>query len=128
MATTAEPVARVQVPARAGGAFDAYVARPQAPSDIAMVVLQEIFGVTRKIRAYCDLFARQGYLAAAPDLFWRQQRNVELGHSAEGVAQAMQHLQRLDTREALDDTGACLAWPMRRPRRPGAGRPGSWTG
>ena len=43
-----------------------------------MVVLQELFGVNADIRATCDELAKQGFIAIAPDLFWRQEPHVDL--------------------------------------------------
>jgi carboxymethylenebutenolidase len=44
----------------------------------AIVVLQELFGVNADIREKCDELAQQGFLALAPDLFWRQEPVVDL--------------------------------------------------
>ncbi len=44
----------------------------------AVVVLQELFGVNADIRKHCDKLAEQGFLTAAPDLFWRQEPGVDL--------------------------------------------------
>src|ERR1700681_3950522 len=60
------------------GTFRAYVARPAKLPAPAVVVLQELFGVNADIRATCDELAAQGFLAAAPDLFWRQEPDVDL--------------------------------------------------
>jgi carboxymethylenebutenolidase len=60
------------------GAFGAYIARPKAAPAPAVVVLQELFGVNADIRKHCDELAEQGYLAVAPDLFWRQEPGVDL--------------------------------------------------
>jgi carboxymethylenebutenolidase len=61
-----------------GGAFAAYIARPQTSPSPAVVVLQELFGVNADIRKHCDELATQGYLAVAPDLYWRQEPGVDL--------------------------------------------------
>ena len=61
-----------------GGAFDCYLARPAGPPTAAIVVIQEIFGVNAGIRRKCDRLAEAGYLALAPDLFWRLEPGVEL--------------------------------------------------
>lgn len=61
------------------GAFDAYVAKPAGGSaSAAIVVIQEIFGVNAGIRRKCDQLAEAGYLAIAPDLFWRLEPGIEL--------------------------------------------------
>ncbi len=60
------------------GAFGAYIARPKASPASAVVVLQKLFGVNADIRQHCDELAEQGYLAVAPDLFWRQEPGVDL--------------------------------------------------
>src|SRR5260370_4101850 len=60
------------------GAFAAYIARPKTSPAPAVVVLQELFGVNADIRKTCDELAEQGFLAVAPDLFWRQEPGVDL--------------------------------------------------
>jgi carboxymethylenebutenolidase len=60
------------------GAFTAYIARPKIVPAPAVVVLQELFGVNADIRKHCDELAEQGYLAVAPDLYWRQEPGVDL--------------------------------------------------
>lgn len=61
-----------------GGRFKAYVAEPDSAPRAAIVVIQEIFGVNAGIRRKCDRLAEDGYLAIAPDLFWRLEPGVEL--------------------------------------------------
>jgi carboxymethylenebutenolidase len=61
-----------------GGAFSAYVAKPaQMPAPV-VVVLHEVFGVNDDIRLTCRELATEGFIAIAPDLFWRQERGVDL--------------------------------------------------
>jgi carboxymethylenebutenolidase len=60
------------------GLFSAYIARPKASPASAVVVLQELFGVNADIRRHCDELAEQGYLAVAPDLYWRQEPGIDL--------------------------------------------------
>ena len=61
-----------------GEEFLAYTSQPVAPPKAAIVVIQEIFGVNEGIRAKCDEWAAKGYLAIAPDLFWRIRPGIEL--------------------------------------------------
>jgi carboxymethylenebutenolidase len=65
------------------GRFDAYIARPKASPAPAVVVLHELFGVNADIRKTCDELAEQGFLAVAPDLFWRQETDVDLSVTSE---------------------------------------------
>src|SRR6202023_1275554 len=66
-----------------GGTFSAYITRPKTSPASAVVVLQELFGVNADIRKHCDELAEQGYLAVAPDLFWRQEPGVDLSVTSE---------------------------------------------
>jgi dienelactone hydrolase len=59
------------------GKFAAYIARPETVPAPAVVVLQELFGVNADIRRNCDELEEQGYIALAPDLYWRQEPGVE---------------------------------------------------
>jgi carboxymethylenebutenolidase len=60
------------------GTFNAYIARPKALPAASVVVLQELFGVNADIRKTCNELAEQGFVAVAPDLFWRQEPGVDL--------------------------------------------------
>jgi carboxymethylenebutenolidase len=62
----------------ADGEFAAYVARPAAAKAPAVVVIQEIFGVNPFVRGVADQLAAEGYLAVAPDLFWRIQPGIDI--------------------------------------------------
>src|SRR5271168_590291 len=65
------------------GAFAAYIARPKTVPAAAVIVLQELFGVNADIREHCDELAEQGFIAVAPDLFWRQEPGVDLSVTSE---------------------------------------------
>lgn len=91
----------------ADGTFAATFAKPSAPTHCALIILQEIFGVTSKIRRYCEMFARDGYAVMAPDLFWRKEPGVQLGYSEADIQRAMGFLHHLDEDRALDDVVAC---------------------
>ncbi|HEY6866826.1 MAG TPA: dienelactone hydrolase family protein [Candidatus Eisenbacteria bacterium] len=80
--------------------MDAYVSRPDgAPRVPAVVVVQEAYGVNGHIRDVCDRFAREGYLAVAPELFHREGRGVEVPYS--DMESALRHL-RVLTNEGLE--------------------------
>jgi len=68
------PASTIRIPSSSGGAFDCYLALPASVAKTpapAMVLACAIVGVDEDLRAIADEFAVQGYIAAAPDLFWR---------------------------------------------------------
>src|SRR5271155_4527241 len=69
------------------GTFRAYISRPAKLPAPAVVVLQELFGVNADIRATCDELAAQGFIAIAPDLYWRQEPGVDLDVRSEAAWQ-----------------------------------------
>lgn len=83
--------------------FQAYVSRPARPNGRAIVILQEIFGVTHAIRDVADRYAAEGYLALAPDLFWRIRPGIELSHSKEDIALAFEALKQFNESLAVQD-------------------------
>lgn len=63
--------------------FTGYIARPDGAAKAAVIVIQEIFGVNSGIRQKCDKLAAEGYIALAPDLFWRMKPGMELDPDVE---------------------------------------------
>jgi carboxymethylenebutenolidase len=62
----------IKIRSRDGGEFDCYLALPDGASKVPAIVLAAaVHGVDEDIRAIADEFAQKGYIAAAPDLFWR---------------------------------------------------------
>jgi carboxymethylenebutenolidase len=90
---------RITIEAR-DGTFGAHIARPKALPAPAVVVLHEVFGVNADIRKTCDELAGQGFVAVAPDLFWRQEPGVDLSVTSEPDWQHGLHLYQAYDREA----------------------------
>jgi carboxymethylenebutenolidase len=89
--------------------LSAYVARPEEGDGPLLVVLQEIFGVNANVRALCDGFAQEGYVAVAPDLFWRQQREVDIDPAApDAMSRALGLLEDFSDAEAMEDISATI--------------------
>jgi carboxymethylenebutenolidase len=65
--------------------LDAYRAEPAGKPRTGIVVIQEIFGVNPHIRKVTDSFAAEGYVALAPAIFDRVQRNFEIGYTPADV-------------------------------------------
>ena len=66
------------IPSKDGQSFTAYVAMPAVLPAPTIIMIQEIFGVNADMRKKCDAMAAKGYIAVAPDLFWRQEPGVQL--------------------------------------------------
>jgi carboxymethylenebutenolidase len=82
----------------------AYVAVPESGSGPGMVVLQEIFGVGGYIKEATERLAGLGYVALAPDLYWRIEPGIALEHTEEGMGEAFQTAQQLDHALAVTDS------------------------
>lgn len=65
------------------GTFGGYLALPASGTGPGLIVVQEIFGVNANIRALTDWYAAQGFVAFAPDLFWRIEPGIELTDQSE---------------------------------------------
>ena len=92
-----------------GRRFQAHVSLPSQPNGHAVIVLQEIFGVTASIREVADRFAEDGYLAYAPDLFWRVRPGITLSHSKADIATAMGLLAQYRDDDGLADVAQTVA-------------------
>ena len=61
------------------GEFSAFVWTPKNKEKAgAVLLIQEIFGVNDALRETGASLAEQGFIAIAPDLFWRQQPGVNI--------------------------------------------------
>ena len=98
------------IPALDGdGKIPAYVARPAGAPRAAIIVVPEIFGVNSGIRRKCDDWAGLGYLALAPDIFWRFAPGVELDPDVpEQMQQAFGYFQQYDANDGVKDIEAAI--------------------
>ncbi len=71
----------IELKAADGHRLSAYLAEPAGKPRGGIVVIQEIFGVTRHIRAVADQYAAAGYLALAPAVFDRVERGVDVPYA-----------------------------------------------
>lgn len=97
----------VQIPA-GSDSLPAYVAAPAGATSLPVIlVVQEIFGVHEHIRDICRRLAHEGYLAIAPELYFRQ-----------GDASAYDDIQTLFTElvnkvpdaQVMSDLDVAAAW------------------
>jgi len=93
------------------GRFAAWQARPDGPAKAAIVVIQEIFGVNPGIRRKADDWAAKGYLAIAPDMFWRFAPRFEADPDIkEQLDEAMELRGRFDLAASARDVEAALRY------------------
>jgi len=100
----------IKVRSSAGGEFDCYLAAPKTADRTPGIVLASaVHGVDADVRAIADEFAAQGFLAAAPDLFWRSVPGPLARDDARAKARAQPRLEIIKTGEAdLADTLTAL--------------------
>jgi carboxymethylenebutenolidase len=94
------------------GTFTAYQALPKIDrgKSPAIIVIQEIFGVTKFLRDTCDHYASLGYIAVAPDLFWRLEPGLDLDPGKEADLQKGFSLYpRFDADAGIADIQATLS-------------------
>src|SRR5579859_3258888 len=99
---------RTQTISLAGGEMPCHVALPERGSGPGLLVIQEIFGLNDYVRGRSRTLAELGYVAMAPDLYWRLEPGVEIPHDEAGLQRAFGYLQRLDEPRAVIDAGAAL--------------------
>jgi carboxymethylenebutenolidase len=101
---------RVRLKSADGFELNAYLARPTGKPKGAMVVVQEIFGVNSHIRSVGDLYAAEGYLTIAPEMFDRVQPDFEVGYGPDDAQNGFAIVQKLSRENALLDLSAAIAF------------------
>jgi len=98
-----------------GTSMNAYVATPadgaKAPG---LLVFQEAFGVNAHIRDVTGRFAKQGYVAIAPELFHRSGPGFEGSYT--NFQPCMPHMQALTPEGLIADARAAFDWLQKNPR------------
>src|SRR6266567_4041994 len=98
-----------------GGGMSGYLSVPASGSGPGIVLLQEIFGVNAHMRDVADLWAEEGYVVLAPDLFHAMAQRVALGYDEADLAKAFDYYGRFDEQRAVGDIAAAVATLRARP-------------
>ena len=98
----------IDLTASDGHKLSAYRADPSGKPRGGIVVIQEIFGVNSHIRSVADGFAADGYLAIAPAMFDRVQKNFEVGYSPDEIAKGREVRGKVTNDMAVKDAEAAI--------------------
>ena len=99
----------IELMARDGHAFSAYRAEPSREPAGAVIVLQEIWGVNDHIRRVADSYAADGFVAIAPAVFDRVERDLAMdGYTNETRTKGFAVMQKVNHDEALLDIDAAV--------------------
>ncbi len=98
----------IELTASDGHKLAAYRADPQGKPRGAIVVIQEIFGVNSHIKQVADGYAADGYLAIAPAMFDRVQKNVDLGYTPDDIAKGREIRGKVTNDMAVIDAEAAV--------------------
>jgi carboxymethylenebutenolidase len=91
-----------------GGKVPVYRAQPAGKTNLPVIlVVSEIFGVHEYIADVARRFAKQGYLALAPELFVRQGDPAKFGTIAELQKEV---ISKVPDEQVLGDLDACIGW------------------
>ncbi len=101
------------------GTLRGYVATPANGSGPGVVLLHEIFGVTRFMREQADLLAEEGYVVVVPELFWRVEPGIELDDSEDDRPRAFELYQSFDFDRSVADIARVVQFIRSRPEHAG---------
>ena len=100
----------IQITSGDGFEFGAYLARPSGQAKGGILVIQEIFGVNGHIREVADGYAQSGYVALAPKIFDRVDKDIELGYEEADMGRGIElAFQKLNMEQTLLDLQAAIS-------------------
>ncbi|MBU6450494.1 MAG: dienelactone hydrolase family protein [Cyanobacteria bacterium REEB67] len=93
----------IKLKAADGKEYSAYQALPEGGRGPGLIVIQEIFGVNSHIRQVADIYAALGFVAVAPDVFFRIKPGLNIGYSEQDVQEGFGYYGNLDWEQATND-------------------------
>jgi carboxymethylenebutenolidase len=94
------------IPSDDGGAIPAYIAMPATLPAPAVVIVAAVFGVDAGTREWADRYAARGFIAIAPDFFWRTIPGPLRAEIPAERAQATERNQKFDRDAGQRDIGS----------------------
>lgn len=89
--------------------FDSYLFSPSKRPAPGVVMIPEVFGINAPLREIARRFADAGYAVLVPDIFWRLERNVELGYNEDSYKKAFALHKAFDYESGVQDMDAAVA-------------------
>jgi carboxymethylenebutenolidase len=91
------------------GGFAAYVVEPKTKPTGVVVLIQEIFGVNQAMRDIAAWVADLGFIAVAPDLFWRIEPGIDITDKTDAEwKRAFELFQAFDQMKGIEDLKATV--------------------
>ena len=90
-----------------GFEFAAYHEPSFTPRKGGEIVIQEIFGIDKHVRADVERWAKMGYETIAPSLYDRREKGFIADHDPEGMKAGIAHAMGTPLDQALGDIAAC---------------------
>jgi carboxymethylenebutenolidase len=98
-----------------GRAFDGYLARPADRVGPGLVIVTEMWGTTQLNRDMADSYAKRGWCALVPSMFWRAERTGTLAAQGADVDAAWERLRAYDFDRGAQDVRIAVDWLRRSP-------------
>jgi carboxymethylenebutenolidase len=108
---TSGPAIRIEHPilsSEAARRFDGYLARPRAGSGPGLVIFTEMWGVAPSKTEMAEEYARDGWCALVPNMFWRSEFTGRVPFDNADLA--WKRLQVFDWESAVDDARTAVEW------------------
>lgn len=84
------------------GAMGAYVASPAGDTAPAVLLISTIFGIDDNMKGMCDDLAERGYVAVAPNMFWRDE-DPDAMALPQDMERAVKRVMRYDFAQGMGD-------------------------
>jgi carboxymethylenebutenolidase len=93
------------------GTMSVHIALPDTAKAPGIVLIQEIFGINKVMKATAARLAEQGFVVACPDLFWRIEPGIVLDDHVEAeMKRAFELFGQFDADAGVKDIAATIAW------------------
>lgn len=104
-----------------GSPMPMYVTRPDGEAKLpAVIIIQEIFGITAEMKKNADLLAGQGYVVVIPAMYHRADPNFAAGYDEAGVNKGRDVAKTTTHDDMRADLAAVIVWIKAQPFASGA--------